>query len=69
MRSKVKYVLCSWPEQFIYLFLYSPIFGDDVGKVWDYDHSVEQYTAIGGTSRSSVNQQVNSLKQWLNTLN
>ncbi|MBV98057.1 Argininosuccinate lyase, partial [Eschrichtius robustus] len=30
----------------------------DVSHVWDYGHSVEQYAALGGTARSSVDWQI-----------
>ncbi|CAH1801872.1 unnamed protein product [Owenia fusiformis] len=46
----------------------SPKFESDVEKVWDYENSVEQYSAFGGTSRSSVNQQIVKLETWLKTL-
>ncbi|TKC39141.1 hypothetical protein EI555_001921, partial [Monodon monoceros] len=36
----------------------SPLFSGDVSHVWDYGHSVEQYTALGGTARSSVDWQI-----------
>uniref|UniRef100_A0A9J8CXP4 Argininosuccinate lyase n=1 Tax=Cyprinus carpio carpio TaxID=630221 RepID=A0A9J8CXP4_CYPCA len=32
----------------------SPLFDKDVSSVWDYNRSVEQYSAPGGTARSSV---------------
>ncbi|GFR61625.1 argininosuccinate lyase [Elysia marginata] len=40
-------------------------FEDDVVKVWDYDNSVEQYTAQGGTAKESVQNQVSTLHAWL----
>ncbi|CAG5118915.1 unnamed protein product [Candidula unifasciata] len=40
----------------------SPLFEEDVTKVWDYQNSVEQYTAPGGTAKSSVQQQIISLR-------
>ncbi|XP_060528402.1 argininosuccinate lyase [Cylas formicarius] len=40
-------------------------FDVDIGKVWNYENSVEQYQTIGGTSKSSVLRQIASLKQWL----
>ncbi|NIG60077.1 argininosuccinate lyase-like isoform X2 [Pontoporia blainvillei] len=36
----------------------SPLFSGDVSHVWDYGHSVEQYAALGGTARSSVDWQI-----------
>ena len=47
-------------------FIYSPLFEEDVSDVWDYEHSVEQYTAEGGTARDSVQKQINKLQEWLN---
>lgn len=43
----------------------SLLFDADVSEVWDYEHSVEQYTAEGGTAKSSVEQQINKLQEWL----
>ncbi|ELT94555.1 hypothetical protein CAPTEDRAFT_159436 [Capitella teleta] len=43
-------------------------FSDDVMKVWDYEYSVEQYQSAGGTSRASVQKQIEQLNAWLNTL-
>uniref|UniRef100_A0A8I3WE40 Argininosuccinate lyase n=1 Tax=Callithrix jacchus TaxID=9483 RepID=A0A8I3WE40_CALJA len=36
----------------------SPLFLSDVNRVWDYRHSVEQYGALGGTARSSIDWQI-----------
>ncbi|XP_022918642.2 argininosuccinate lyase [Onthophagus taurus] len=44
-------------------------FDSDVAKVWNYENSIEQYQAIGGTSKSSVLHQINSLDAWLNYTN
>ncbi|KAK2573645.1 Argininosuccinate lyase [Acropora cervicornis] len=44
----------------------SPLFEADVTYVWDYEHSVEQYVAEGGTAKSSVQDQINKLQEWLN---
>nr|XP_035147849.2 argininosuccinate lyase isoform X1 [Callithrix jacchus]XP_035147850.2 argininosuccinate lyase isoform X1 [Callithrix jacchus] len=38
--------------------LCSPLFLSDVNRVWDYRHSVEQYGALGGTARSSIDWQI-----------
>ena len=46
-------------------FIYSPLFEKDVNDVWDYEHSVEQYTAEGGTAKDSVQKQINELQEWL----
>ncbi|CAL8235199.1 unnamed protein product [Arctogadus glacialis] len=43
----------------------SPLFDRDVAAVWDYTSSVEQYSAPGGTARSSVTAQVQHLRRWL----
>uniref|UniRef100_A0AAX7T036 Argininosuccinate lyase n=1 Tax=Astatotilapia calliptera TaxID=8154 RepID=A0AAX7T036_ASTCA len=43
----------------------SPLFGSDVSSVWDYRSSVEQYSAPGGTAKSSVAAQVEHLRNWL----
>lgn len=43
----------------------SALFDEDVSKVWDYEHSVEQYSAEGGTAKSSVEKQINKLQEWL----
>jgi len=45
--------------------VYSALFEEDVSKVWDYEHSVEQYSAEGGTAKSSVEKQINKLQEWL----
>ncbi|XP_043312239.1 argininosuccinate lyase isoform X1 [Cervus elaphus] len=43
----------------------SPLFSGDVNHVWDYGHSVEQYEALGGTARSSVDWQIGQLRALL----
>ncbi|KAM7398210.1 hypothetical protein PAMA_006216 [Pampus argenteus] len=43
----------------------SPLFESDVSSVWDYRSSVEQYSAPGGTAKSSVAAQVEHLRNWL----
>ncbi|XP_061596827.1 argininosuccinate lyase [Cololabis saira] len=43
----------------------SPLFESDVSSVWDYRSSVEQYSAPGGTAKSSVSAQVEHLRNWL----
>ncbi|KAJ8402285.1 hypothetical protein AAFF_G00371500 [Aldrovandia affinis] len=45
----------------------SPLFDSDVSAVWDYTSSVEQYSAPGGTARSSVLAQIQHLRSWLTT--
>ncbi|CAO2629819.1 Argininosuccinate lyase [Lemmus lemmus] len=43
----------------------SPLFSGDVNHVWDYRHSVEQYSALGGTARSSVEWQISQVRALL----
>ncbi|XP_007452714.1 PREDICTED: argininosuccinate lyase-like isoform X2 [Lipotes vexillifer] len=43
----------------------SPLFSGDVSHVWDYGHSVEQYAALGGTARSSVDWQIGQVRALL----
>ncbi|XP_021565510.1 argininosuccinate lyase isoform X2 [Carlito syrichta] len=43
----------------------SPLFSGDVSHVWDYGHSVEQYGALGGTARSSVDWQIGQVRALL----
>ncbi|XP_053334542.1 argininosuccinate lyase isoform X3 [Clarias gariepinus] len=43
----------------------SPLFDSDVSSVWDYTSSVEQYSAPGGTARSSVTAQIEQMRAWL----
>ncbi|XP_059482058.1 argininosuccinate lyase [Neocloeon triangulifer] len=40
----------------------SPLFDEDVLQVWSYESSVEQYKAFGGTSKSSVEEQIVKIK-------
>ena len=42
-----------------------PGFGDDVGRVWSFENSVESRDAEGGTSRRAVLEQVAKLNAWL----
>ncbi|XP_062519532.1 argininosuccinate lyase-like [Corticium candelabrum] len=37
-------------------------FDSDLANVWDYNHSVEQYTSAGGTSKESVMKQIENIK-------
>uniref|UniRef100_A0A8C5HL38 Argininosuccinate lyase n=1 Tax=Gouania willdenowi TaxID=441366 RepID=A0A8C5HL38_GOUWI len=46
----------------------SPLFEDDVSSLWDYQSSVEQYSAPGGTAKSSVETQVEHLRKWTKIL-
>ncbi|XP_023609208.1 argininosuccinate lyase isoform X2 [Myotis lucifugus] len=43
----------------------SHLFSGDVSQVWDYGHSVEQYSALGGTARSSVDWQISQVRALL----
>lgn len=43
----------------------SHLFTGDVSQVWDYGHSVEQYAALGGTARSSVDWQIGQVRALL----
>ncbi|RZC35125.1 argininosuccinate lyase, partial [Asbolus verrucosus] len=40
----------------------SPSFGIDIGKVWNYENSIEQYQAVGGTAKTSVLKQIELLE-------
>eukprot|EP00128_Syssomonas_multiformis_P002858 Colp12_sorted_trinity150504_noHs@5731 len=42
-----------------------PSFGEDIKNVWDFESSVEQYQATGGTSRAAVQEQLARLTAWL----
>ncbi|KAM9272825.1 argininosuccinate lyase [Morus bassanus] len=41
----------------------SPLFGSDVSQVFNVVNSVEQYTAMGGTAKSSVTAQIEQLRE------
>uniref|UniRef100_A0A7N6BDM9 Argininosuccinate lyase n=1 Tax=Anabas testudineus TaxID=64144 RepID=A0A7N6BDM9_ANATE len=43
----------------------SPLFESDVSSVWNYRSSVEQYSAAGGTAKSSVTAQIEHLRNWV----
>lgn len=42
-----------------------PAFGDDVADVWNYERSVDQRDATGGSSRRAVLAQIDALRAWL----
>lgn len=42
-----------------------PAFGDDVADVWDFERSVDQRDAAGGSSRRAVLAQIDELRAWL----
>jgi hypothetical protein len=50
---------------YYYYTLFSEKFEEDVLKVWNYKHSVEQYHTAGGTSTSSIMHQIHVLEEWL----
>ncbi|KAK2117389.1 hypothetical protein P7K49_004275 [Saguinus oedipus] len=54
--------LAPWPNSSS---LCSPLFLSDVNRVWDYGHSVEQYGALGGTARSSIDWQIRQVRALL----
>uniref|UniRef100_A0A8C0E911 Argininosuccinate lyase n=1 Tax=Bubo bubo TaxID=30461 RepID=A0A8C0E911_BUBBB len=46
----------------------SPLIGSDVSQVFNVVNSVEQYTAMGGTAKSSVTAQIEQLRELLKRL-
>lgn len=48
-----------------YVFFFSSHFEVDIGRVWNYENSIEQYLATGGTAKNSVLDQINKLEKWL----
>jgi len=44
-----------------------PAFAEDVMQVWNFEQSVEQRDAAGGTSRRAVMEQIGILRSWLGT--
>ncbi|KAI9320728.1 argininosuccinate lyase [Dichotomocladium elegans] len=42
-----------------------PSFAADVAKVWSYETSIDNRTAIGGTSKVAVTEQIKKLQAWL----
>ena len=46
---------------------FSPAFEEDVQQVWDYENSVEQYQATGGTCKQSVLDQCLQLHVWIDS--
>ncbi len=43
----------------------SPLFGEDVFQVFDFEASVERREAIGGTSKKMVERQIDILRRFL----
>lgn len=46
----------------------SEIFSEDIYNIFSFEHSVEQYQAVGGTSRKSVLNQITCLKRYIDVL-
>ena len=46
----------------------SDLFEDDVMNIWDYETSVNQYNATGGTGWGSVIRQIQELTEWLDKM-
>lgn len=46
-----------------------PLFTEDVMNVWDFDVSVERKNVKGGTSKSSVQEQIANVQKWLESGN
>ncbi|KAJ3056663.1 hypothetical protein HK097_005339 [Rhizophlyctis rosea] len=44
-----------------------PAFEADVVKIWNFEQSVDNRNALGGTSRPTVERQISILKKWLGT--
>lgn len=40
-------------------------FEEDVSNLWNYEHSVEQYQAFGGTARVNIEIQIQQLELWI----
>ena len=40
-------------------------FDPDVEELWNYENSVEQYSVVGGTAKSSVQQQISELRSFI----
>ena len=55
----------SLPTDTSSLCLPSPLFASDVPQVFNIVNSVEQYTAMGGTAKSSVTAQIELLRELL----
>jgi argininosuccinate lyase len=47
----------------------SPLFGEDVFQVFDFEASVERRSAIGGTSKKMVERQIDILRRFLEDYN
>jgi argininosuccinate lyase len=45
-----------------------PAFEADITTIWDFEKSIENRNAIGGTSKATVLQQISTLKDFIKTL-
>lgn len=43
----------------------SPFFDATVNEIWNFEKSCEQYSAVGGTSKTSVIQQIKKLEDFI----
>lgn len=50
-----------------YRSVFSNVFEDDITNIWNYGNSIDQYKALGGTSRISVLEQIQKLQNWIIT--
>ena len=48
--------------------VFSDLFEEDVKNIWDYETSVNQYNATGGTGLESVIRQIQELTKWLDKM-
>ena len=48
--------------------VFSALFEEDVKNIWDYETSVNQYNATGGTGLESVTRQIQELTEWLDKM-
>ena len=48
--------------------VFSDLFEEDVMNIWDYETSVNQYNATGGTGLESVIRQIHELNEWLDKM-
>lgn len=64
--NQLKVYICDEDDNSFFCF-YSPEFGTEkeLRKIFSWESSVEQYTTEGGTSKSAVSKQIESLEQWI----
>ena len=48
--------------------VFSDLFEESVMNLWDYETSVNQYNATGGTGLESVIRQIHKLSEWLDKI-